>query len=442
MKHSTKSPNGPLLPVGLAHASVPKSPLCIHSGPCPNLVDILNLDKIVSRSNSLKQQDFANCWLILHPSCEVFPAPDDSWFLSVPELIVKADELSLCTTRMAFMRSSDSLTSFHTFKGFTMTDKTINSSIDRFIPHGSSVVLVSDSSTTINPLSSFVGPTNQELFDLIWPSLADFGRKCALGLEDKILLNKAALLPIGRESFPFKFFTQEQVHKNAAKELLSPELYTLPSKELKADYEARLTFLHAISGFLSLDLIKSVRDDSALRDMICTTARLFYPAAQVLLKACVKARINLRRQAFSQEARRGDIVKNLLTDDILCNTLFPESAKEKIITLIGPTRNLRSILKPSSTPRHSSTPFRAKSSRDAPSSRFHPYKNNVSFRQSGNQRNPTGKQAPHSSPKPTSSQGPSSSSGFSVDNQRRQHPYANKNRPPHKNNRGPRPSSS
>ena len=120
--------------------------------------------------------------------------------------------------------------------------------------------------------------------------------------------------------------------------------------------------MSALSGCLGLDVIKSLRKDPPLDALLNSIARYFFPAIQPLIRSCVRARKNLRSEAFDSKARERDIIRDLIREDIFIDTLFPTDALERIQKFIGACPPVRTFLSPRGSARQSNSFFRGKSS--------------------------------------------------------------------------------
>ena len=96
--------------------------------------------------------------------------------------------------------------------------------------------------------------------------------------------------------------------------------------------------------------------------LLYTIARFFFPALQSLNRSCVRARKNLRAEAFDTEVRNKDIIRDLIREDIFIDTLFPTNAFERIQSLVGPHIPVRTFLSPKGSSRQHNTFFWGKSS--------------------------------------------------------------------------------
>ena len=82
----------------------------------------------------------------------------------------------------------------------------------------------------------------------------------------------------------------------------------------------------SLSGFLGLDLIRSIRSDPNLNALLLSIAMWFFPGFLSLVKTCVRKRKQLGKKPF---------VKELINDNVFIDTLFSPATVEKIKGVCG-----------------------------------------------------------------------------------------------------------
>ena len=104
----------------------------------------------------------------------------------------------------------------------------------------------------------------------------------------------------------------------------------LSKTSLQADYDARQAVMLSMTVFLGLDLLRTTEEDPNRNEFLRSIAKWSMPGLAVLLKNCVIARKQLRKEAFSKEVRHRPFVVELIGDDIFIDTLFSTSTVERI----------------------------------------------------------------------------------------------------------------
>ena len=392
--------HGPQYPTGKTERSVPKHPSCLHKNECPLYNEILSVSRALRNSGALDQLDLDNVWLPIIPSSSI--SFDDSSQLAVfssPEISISPENLLICVSRMAFMNATDPTHALPSSQDFLISDSVLKNTINNF---------ASSFSIPFFKDEDGPGPTSHPLVNRMWSAMNAYADRCALGLDSKIEINKSSahILPRGDTSFPLKFFRLERLNVLAAKKDLCPEVGKLPSKLIEEDLKARSALISALSGSLCLDLLKSSTDSSSIHALADSTARFFFPAIQVLLRDCVRARMKLRASVFSHSVREKHIVKNLIRENIITDSLFPPGSLDKIQSQIGSRSSVNFFLSPSSS-RRSSTFFRAKSSSSKQSTSYRktPYTSRDKQRRSYRRSSPSSSnQTSHTPHKSSSSQ--------------------------------------
>ena len=76
-------------------------------------------------------------------------------------------------------------------------------------------------------------------------------------------------------------------------------------------------------------MVRSAESNLNRNDLMLSIARWFLPGFMALVKNCMRARKQLRKEAFGTDARGKPFVKELIDDEVFIDHLFSPSTVEK-----------------------------------------------------------------------------------------------------------------
>ena len=351
INHTEQGPFTKHLPQGSIARSVVRHEVCFHSGPCPSMSDIKTKYRRFKDNNLNAWNDI---WL---PISQFSINEDNTVSFSDPPISFSLDQLAICAVRMALMQVTGHPAHLDSGVYTQFSERDVNLSIANYVSRNPSGSFNPDPSRSLNPKDqnkSFVGPSDDRIFTSIWKFSKEYARKCALGNDSKVNPSHAVLLPLNQEDFPLKFFQQEKLDPFCAKDEISTKMHQLSSKSILADYEARQAVMSSMSVFLGLDLIRSTEADSDRNEFLRSIAKWSIPGLASLLKACVKARRQLRKEAFGGEVRNRPFVVELIDDEIFIDSLFSKTTVDRIKSQIGWSQSFVSLIAPQGKSRNSS----------------------------------------------------------------------------------------